>query len=368
MARVKNRDSNFELLRIVAIIIIILHHFAYHNGLYQLAPTNLNFYIGLFLFSLGKIGVTLFILISGYFMINRKISIKKMIMLWVEVEFYIILMAIITALFKGAYPLGFKDTVRLLMPIIFNKYWFITAYMGLYMLSPIINKVLLGITKKQFRALIAIGFVLFMILYSFIRDEQVTTTVNNISSIVLFAYIYMIGAYIKLYDISILAKRKQITLSMILLPLFILYYAVLLIVSLYFKKINVAYYIDFKFIPVFFISVLIFYIFKRIPIRNNKVINFIASSVFGVYLFQSHPLFGGQFLYKELINSENYYNSKYLILFILIVTVIVFTAGILTDKIRKIIEKLIFNAKWCNKLFERINSRINNAIGGDYFE
>ena len=73
-------------------------------------------------------------------------------------------MTIITTIIKGSYPFKIRDTLKLLMPIMFNKYWFITAYMGLYALSPLINMVITKITKNQFKALIKINFVIFVII------------------------------------------------------------------------------------------------------------------------------------------------------------------------------------------------------------
>lgn len=362
------RDSNFELLRIISIIIIIMHHFAYHNVLYMLPFSNYNLYIGLFLFSLGKIAVTVFILISGYFMINKKISIKKIILLWMEVEFYIILMTLVTTLIKGAYPFKIKDTIKLLMPIVFNKYWFITAYMGLYVISPLINKIVLKLTKKKFNMLIKINFIVFIVIYSFMHGEQFITTGSNLSVTVLFCFLYMVGAYIKLNDIDFLKNRSKLILSLYLLIALVLYYAILIIVSIYFKNIVIDYYIDFKFILVFVISILIFYIFKKTKINNSKIINNIAASVFGIYLFQSHPLFGGKFLYKELIHSTSFYNSKLLVLYILVITVFVFLAGVFIDKIRKVVEKPICNSKMFNNFIANINERLNKKIGDDYFE
>lgn len=63
----KTRDSNIEMLRIIAMFFILFHHYALYNSLYNLEVGNVNKYIGILLFSLGKIGVNIFILITEYF-------------------------------------------------------------------------------------------------------------------------------------------------------------------------------------------------------------------------------------------------------------------------------------------------------------
>ena len=63
--KIKERNSNIELLRILAMLFIIIHHLIYHNKLSSIH--NFNHTSAMVLYSWAKIGVILFILISGYF-------------------------------------------------------------------------------------------------------------------------------------------------------------------------------------------------------------------------------------------------------------------------------------------------------------
>ena len=87
------RQSNFELLRIVAMLMIVFHHFAYH-GAFNYDSTSIS--ISYFWYSLiimgGKIGVNIFILISAYFLIlSSGINFKKIFKIIGQVLFYSIL-------------------------------------------------------------------------------------------------------------------------------------------------------------------------------------------------------------------------------------------------------------------------------------
>ena len=67
------RQSNFELLRIVAMVMIVFHHFAVHGG-FNFDSTTLSiprFWFN-FIIMGGKTGVNIFVLISGYFLIQSK--------------------------------------------------------------------------------------------------------------------------------------------------------------------------------------------------------------------------------------------------------------------------------------------------------
>ena len=84
------RQSNIELLRIIAMVIIVAHHFAVHGGfdfpIETVAPNRLWIQ---FLALGGKIGVNIFVLISGYFLIDAK-SLKKVkvLKLWLQIFTY----------------------------------------------------------------------------------------------------------------------------------------------------------------------------------------------------------------------------------------------------------------------------------------
>ena len=84
----KVRNSNFELLRIIAMIMIIIHHYTVHGG--WIPFTYENFTFNMVLTQLmrygGKIGCHLFMMITGYFMIKGKTNFKKIFKLVLEMD------------------------------------------------------------------------------------------------------------------------------------------------------------------------------------------------------------------------------------------------------------------------------------------
>lgn len=72
MEKVKIRNSNLEILRIVSMILIIVHHYVVH-GQFEWSNTITTNKILLEVLSLGgKLGVNCFVLITGYFMVQSK--------------------------------------------------------------------------------------------------------------------------------------------------------------------------------------------------------------------------------------------------------------------------------------------------------
>ena len=57
-------------------------------GLVNINSININRFVGQFLYIGGKLGVVIFVLISGYFLVDSKFKIKKLLKLFLEVLFY----------------------------------------------------------------------------------------------------------------------------------------------------------------------------------------------------------------------------------------------------------------------------------------
>ena len=112
------RESGIELLRIVAIIFIVLYHSValpvmtdsyYESVLRTLAYQN------------GKLGVNIFIIISAYFMIDKHITIKHILKIYLHALFYSLLFYFFSVQ-KGLIAFDFKQFVTFLFPIYFCKW------------------------------------------------------------------------------------------------------------------------------------------------------------------------------------------------------------------------------------------------------
>ena len=342
------RDSNIELLRIISIILIMFHHFSYHNDIVNQGTSAINKALGLFTIGYGKIGVLIFILITGYYMIEKSISIKKVIKLWLEIEFYTLLLYIVTYILNNR--VSIKDTIHIFLPLLYNTYWFMTAYIGLYFCIPLLNRFINSNSKEINRRNIFVLFLIFILSYSIFKGEQLVTINNTISNIVFFCYIYYNGAYIKKYDIKFLKNKKTITIILLLIILMLIYFMVLEGIYFFATKgkistYNIEYYYGINSLFTYTISILVFYIFAKRFSFNNRIINYVSKSVLAIYLFQSHPIFGGKNIYKNLINSEMYYYNDLLYLYIFIYIIVIVILVCIIEIFRKYIEKKFLNSK-----------------------
>lgn len=125
------RKSNIELLRIVLTILIIIHHFTYHN----LRPIKQFTILDKIFYSIGPISVITFMIITGFFMIEKRTKCEKILKTVFTVLFYSLLLMT----FKRYLTEQIVPNRMFFMPIINKTYWFISEYLYIYMCIPFIN-------------------------------------------------------------------------------------------------------------------------------------------------------------------------------------------------------------------------------------
>lgn len=282
------RQSNIELLRIVAMLIIIAHHFAYYNG-YATAGV-LNTAGGLWLQMMrvgGKIGVSVFVMISGYFLVNSSgFKIIKLLKLWLQILFYSILFYLIASLAQGSFDLSFETIRNTLLPLTYDHWWFASTYVVLFILSPFLNKMLHALSQKAYPAMLlvmlAIWYVVPTLLLQALRQTELTW----------FVFLYCLAGYIRLHGMRLfkhnysywIATAVAAAVNFILRVLFMEWGTKDELLSSYASDFS-----DLNKIPILIISLLLFLAFLHTEIKPKKWINTIASAAFGVYLIHEDP-------------------------------------------------------------------------------
>ena len=120
------RNSNIELLRLIAIIGIIISHFCVHQVYpdFTLNNINLQSFFVQFL-HLGCIGNHIFIIITGYFLINKNFDFKKIVRLLLEMLFYSIVIGSIFIIVNGDFSV--KEVIKMIFPLFWGN-WFVIYY------------------------------------------------------------------------------------------------------------------------------------------------------------------------------------------------------------------------------------------------
>lgn len=337
---VGQRSSNFELLRILCVIFIIMHHYSAHGveGLTEHTLT-INKVIEQILTIGGKIGVNCFVLLTGYFMVNSTFQYKKLLKLILEVFFYSALSMIIFYSL-GLSKYNFTVVKESLFPLTYDMYWFATAYVVMYILTPFINPFIKRLSQVNHLKLILLLVTLWSIIPVFTFGQA-----PGYSNLGWFILLYMIAAYIKLYPHNYFNKctgnMVVAFLSYMIIILSIIMLNILGVENSTYAD-HVTYLREMNMFPTLLCSTSLFLGFKNLKIRNNKVINTISISAFGVYLIHDN-YFVGPFLWKEVFKNTMYLDSPLLLLHAIITTLIVFCVCTIIDQMRlNIFERPVF--------------------------
>ncbi|QOW62084.1 acyltransferase family protein [Treponema pedis] len=320
--------------------IIVLHHYAVHGIRHitniemrdiWLTGNNLNKIYTSFLMPGGSIGVGIFFLLTGYFMYGGIYKIHRLVKLLIEVYFYSFIILIIFWILKLFNIYNFPEIktktqlifiINTIIPITSGNWWFIQSYFILFLFIPIINKYIKKLNKKN--SIIMIIFV-WLFWYS---TTIFSFTYSNLQQAVFF---YILGAQIKIRNFKI---NKWISLTLII-SIWILFsfvdikYTELVnnetikevVLKLIYKSLKTS-----VFVPVIVVS--FFDFFRNLKINNNKYINIIASTTFGIYLFHDSDV-GRQFIWDYIVRClDVQYKSPFFPILSVISSIIVF--GILS--------------------------------------
>ena len=337
MESTHKRQSNIELLRIVAILMVIVLH--YLNGsmggeLQHVISGTPNYYLSHFIEALCIIAVNVFVLITGYFSYkNVQVKVSKVVNLFLVMIFWGLLLSLITVLWSSPRKIDFL----IIEGIIENSLsqWFVVIYSILYLLIPFINKLFNALNEKSVKVILVINFIFFYMWPTFFTD---VTDKSGGYGITNFINLYLIGAYIHKYHDEKIKLRKLVSL-----------YLILTIITTVFSFVTGRAY-AYNSIFNLFSSIVFFEIFKSLNIGYSKAINRLAVYTFSVYLIDSNF---NRLLYHGLFHSNKYWNAKLMIGNLLIATIGIYIICILFDCLRILIFGKVFN--YCsNKIKLRI--------------
>lgn len=341
------RESNIELLRIVAMLLVVLLHSNYFSlGWVKPSDISADTFVRIFTEQLCIICVNVFVFISGWFGIRA--SLKGAISLLYQVAFFHIL---IVATFLC---IGHDIPIRILIKGFYfgSTYWFILSYLILYAISPILNafinhanpRLYLSVLLGYFFLEFSLGWLFSLPGASFDRGY----------SAISFIGLYLLAGFINRHDIFLTRLNKSYTfllyLIFTLLPIGLLY-----LTKHYLGMI--AYSSPF----VIAASVFFFLTFKNLKINKyNSIINFIAASVFSIYLIHLHPLVAKHFI-NFMRNAYNLLDGSLYILFAILFALFLGFVCVLLDKLR------IMTWKWfCCIFLERFLLKIENSFNKLY--
>ena len=326
----KERDSNFELLRIVCMLFIVSYH-----CLRDLVETHPDADIALKSAWIPlHIAVICFVLISGYFHIHpTPVGGGKLLL---PVIAYYAIPGIILRICGVTDYIGGGQQVFFFLSK--SPYWFIKAYFCLFLIAPVLNKYLEDTYLPQKAYLLAA--MLFISVYGAMMGD---TAYEDGKNIALFMTLYVLGDILK----DIQPKIDKIS-PWVLLTTWLMLNAIIVFLYSHFESnaIGTAIWsLSFPYSsPLIIVEASLFFmLFSRISIKS-RLINNIALSVFAVYILTEHSVIKPLLLRPAINFIYDQFNSSAAVIFaIMLFALIAMIGAIMFDMLCKPLFKIILN-------------------------
>lgn len=295
----KLRESNYEMLRIISILMIVMMHamaplFKTQNQVNQELLIGVN--------SVANTGVSLFILISGYFGLRYKL--KRLLSIVGIVVFYALLSFVVDK-YVFNIDIKIKNYLPYMFPLMCKKYWFITCYVIVYCLSPWLNRIPECLSRKDFRKLLVLLILIFWVVPTMMVFHEILN--DNGKGVVNMTVLYLIGRYIRLHGFSLrITTRPWLVAFVCFLLIFVLNNVLLY----YFKPDYMRFCRDCS-VLILLQSLCIFYLFSKVHFQS-KIVNYLAGYAFPLYLVNRIILDIAYKFYPVDINSIGVWGDIFL--------------------------------------------------------
>lgn len=322
------RQSNLELLRIIAMMLVMFVHYLplrIPNTCEMLFINPLKVFYNFEVNSISIICVHCFILISGFFGIRWKIkSFGGLIfqLLYWAIAGYLIAKYLINPYFHSGLSFSVHSFITSMMEW-YQGRWFPVAYLTLYILSPIINSFIQNTTEKELTYYILI-FYIFSTIYGWMLGSR---EFGNGLSVISLSGLYMIGAWLKKSSYKFISWNKWNDLLCFVGCTIILTFS-----SAAMLTIGIDHSLYGYLNPIVIIeSIFLFQFFRKLNIGNVPIINFFAAGAFAAFLLHCHPYLGDYCngLWQYLNESTDCSS-----IFVICSIIILFAIAVIIDRLR----------------------------------
>lgn len=338
------RISGIELLKVFGIILIVISHviqtlhsqntyLMVNDYVLDISVTTVSIQqliLALLRYS-GALGNIIFFCCSAWFLLdNDNISKKKVLKILADVWVVSVIILIVVYTLRGG-NISLKMIIKQLLPTTFANNWYITCYLLFYPLHPFLNRLIKHMEQKTLLKTTLVLLFLYVFVNYFLPESFFS------SQIVLWVSLYFIIAYIKYYLID-LSNNTETNVFLLLIGfggnicivLFTNYLGLhwgVLNNQLLKWNLNCSPFI-------ILIAISMFNLAKNIRF-NNKIVNYISSLSLLIYVFHENLLL--RTFYRPLMWNYiyNQFGYEYILLWVFVLTVIVFSFGLIASIIYK---------------------------------
>lgn len=311
----QKRSSSLDLLRVISMFMVLTVHFLGWGGAVNtLTKSDINYYAVMPIYFASQIGNTLFFLLTGYFA-SGGVRARKLVFLQRKAAFYMVTISLVVFVFGLNADITLRYVIKSLFPIVFNRYWFISVYFILYILSAPLYKGLEHCSHSM--VLIVIGALL--INNTFLYPANMTV----LQGVLAFA----VGYYLKAYKPFQNWKRLHVIgMYLLFLGMYAIERIAARIIGIEHTNLDEG----LRYILILSMAVMFFAVFEKIDI-NPRWPSKISANVIAVYLISACPP-AVTFIYTQLLPIEQHVRKLWFVPYYILVNVLVFAICIFIDK------------------------------------
>ena len=334
----KTRDSNMELLRIVAMLLVMMVHASYRAlprpDDVAVADNPLSVFLQFLTISYTVIGVDVFVMLSGWYGIRPRV-IRLSELLFQLLFFGVVCMGIEYAV-TGQMPSKILLNLLLLNP---GNYWFVKVYLALYLFAPVLNAFADAATHRQF-AWVLVGIFGFQIVYGWVFEA--TDWLRAGYSLPSFMALYLLARFMRIHQPWFTMFKGSTDLC-----IYIGIGAFLTLSVFILRHYNLGGFLFFYNSPVVVLEAMFFLLFFSKLHFSSKCVNWVAASALAVYLTHSNSYLA-KYYDGTILRWTTELPYLQFILYCITLIAVVFCASILIDKVRLLL--------W-NPIQKRFNKR-----------
>lgn len=326
----KERKYGLDIVRIFATLCVLSVHFFLKTNYYDTPLNSMPMRVQSIIRNFFMICVPLFMLLTGYLNNNKeynKTFFKRLLNILIIWLFYCIIEYFSIQLILDKHSFGLKDLLYSITSFKNCYSWYIEMYIGLYLLSPIINNAFDTMNNKNKKSLLIISIIMFVL------PTMINALLDGIIHIpswwtgVYPLCYYITGKYIKYKNYNF--KKKNLILLLIFTQ--IITFSLSFICK-----------IEYNTLTTFISTCIIFLLLYNINIKKiwqQKVLKYFSSISLDIYLASSlidfiiYKIFNNQMIIHNI-------NQSKCILFAPLVIIIVFILSGIMGSIRKLLIKV----------------------------
>lgn len=325
------RNAAMELMRVLAMLMIIGHHLVYYSGLISIGP-GLNRHFARLINVGGKLGVNLFVMIGAWFMSGKEYRAERTARIWLQTFSTGCLALLVCVLVWGADSVGnMRHAVfQAIFPVGQSGCWFAAAYIVLSLMMPFLNVLLRLVSRKGLDMLLLVLTAAMSVIPTVFIGKT-----TFFSPIFWFVYLYLLTGRLRKWPVGWIGKGKWIFFlagTGLVFASTVVFEALKEEVPLLANNVN--YYANrLETLPVLMASVGLFMIFAEMKPFESRAVELAGSSCFGIYLIHDNPLLR-RHLWNELIRAGARAQSPFLIPYALLAVAAIFAGSMAMEIIR----------------------------------